>query len=182
MWIRLLPAKWKSDSKEEEGFSLLEVLVTILVITGFVLGALQATVLATLFRVTARDRQEAANWIQQDLELIRFHAYSRLDMPTPSSGFTTSVNNTQACTNRQYGTRLRDYLIAQGFNNTDTVNIDNRIYSISRSYTPVNNTLRIEYRVEYATNHPRYSSSGNNLVSRLTTEVLPNAAINCQQQ
>ncbi|HIK36695.1 MAG: hypothetical protein N3D76_00300 [Geminocystis sp.] len=171
MWIRLLLARLVSEppfANEEEGFSLLEVLVTILVITGFVLGALQASVLATLFRIQARDRQEAANWIQQDLELVRFHAYYGL------------TGNSSHC--GQYGTRLRDHLVAQNFTGNDTVTIENRTYQISRRYDPANNTLRIEYTVQYAPSHPRFGSGGNNIVSRLTTEVLPHAAINnCQQ-
>ncbi|WP_342597619.1 hypothetical protein VKI21_05980 [Cyanobacterium aponinum UTEX 3222] len=184
------------NGKWEEGFSILEVLVTILVITGFVLGSLQATVLATLLRVQAQDKQEATNWVQQDLELIRYQAFI-LD----SSGV-----NTATCTASTYGARLRDNSLDpdidnNGFDAYQGVRINDKWYRVFREYTPVNNILRVNYTVAYSpvvsgvntVTHPRYKSSASynatsttpppstnpNVVTTLSTEVLPNAALSC---
>jgi len=61
---------------------------------GFVLGSLQAVVLATFFRVQAQDKNEALNWVQQDLELIRYQAFSLdIDPDNPESSLTLSRND-----------------------------------------------------------------------------------------
>lgn len=160
----------KNDRKEE-GFSILEVLVTILVITGFILGSLQATLLATFMRVQAQDKQEAANWVQQDLELIRYEAF------TYTEG---------AC--GSYGSNLANEIKAKGYNTNQIVRIQDRTYQVSRQYliNPSSpNILPITYRVRYAQGngtqpaHPRYKSGGDNVVTSLSTEVLPNAALDC---
>lgn len=160
----------------ESGFSLIEVLVTILVISGFLLGALQATVLATLLRVQAQDKQDALNWVQQDLELIRYQAFI-LDNPTIATGLTPS--NTDACTNSTYGTRLRDFIDGT-YATTANVTINQKNYSVARTYTPSGNPLQIAYTVSYASTHPRYKGSTNdNTLTTLSTEELPNAALKC---
>lgn len=183
--------------KEENGFSLIEVLVTILVISGFFLGSLQATVLATLLRVQAQDKQEAANWIQQDLELIRYNAfilnggtavpancgnYGDALLNDPTNGLLQPTSNPRFPTN-------------QG------VQINNKWYRVFRQYTVRNNILGITYTVAYSpvvggfntVAHPRYNSNASytatsdvppavtnpNVVSTLSTEVIPNAALNC---
>ncbi len=70
-------------SHPEEGFSMLEVLVTALVTVGFLLGALQATTLATLLRVQAQRKTEAINLINQEKALIE---YAALNIPAPVNG------------------------------------------------------------------------------------------------
>ncbi|PHV64050.1 type IV pilus modification PilV family protein [Cyanobacterium aponinum] len=163
------------NEKWEEGFSILEVLVTILVITGFVLGSLQATVLATLLRVQAQDKQEATNWLQQDLELIRYQAFI-LDNPTETSGLTPSQAN--ACDNSKYGTRLQDFIDGT-YPNTSDIDINGKSYDVARAYTAPENILQVSYTISYDSTHPRYKSGGDNVVTTLSTEVLPNAALSC---
>lgn len=175
---------------KEEGFSILEVLVTILVITGFILGSLQATVLATFMRVQAQDKQEVTNWVQQDLELIRYQAFT-LDnpnaLPSPFIDPPSPLAKSEAC--GRYGNRLRASIIGQ-YPVSETVDINGRRYRVTRTYNPgdnttFNNILQINYQVEYAASsgaipaHPRYKSGGDNIVTTLSTEVLPDAALEC---
>jgi type II secretory pathway pseudopilin PulG len=179
---------FRGEKQLESGFSILEVLVTILVVSGFLLGSLQATVLATLLRVQAQDKQQAANWVQQDLELIRYEAFV-LDSGTPDP---------TTCTASTYGTRLRD-TINTSYSTNGGVQINNKWYRVFRQYIPSENILQVNYTLAYspATTsipnpaHPRYNSSasytvtgaaptGNaNVVATLSAEVIPNAALSC---
>lgn len=61
-------------SKPEQGFSMVEVLVAILIATIFVTATMQVMALATVFRVRAQEYAEATNWIQEDLENVKEQA------------------------------------------------------------------------------------------------------------
>lgn len=151
---------------KEQGFSLLEVLVTILVISGFLLGSLQATVLATLLRIQAQDKQEAINWIQQDVELMRYQAF-------------TLVSDQANCGN--YGERLEEKLISSGFfPEQNEVLINGKEYRVERLYLQSDNILQINHVVKYDRNHPRHKgTTADNTVTKLSTEELPNVALSC---
>lgn len=60
--------------KQEQGFTLVEVLVAILITVLFVGVAMQAMVIAALFRVNAQEYSEATTWIQEDLEEVKYKA------------------------------------------------------------------------------------------------------------
>jgi type II secretory pathway pseudopilin PulG len=62
--------------RKDEGFTMVEVLVAILLTTLFVGIAMQAVVIAALFKAKAQENTEATNWIQQDLEQVKFDASS----------------------------------------------------------------------------------------------------------
>ncbi len=70
--------------KKEQGFTLVEVLVAILIATIFVTVTMQMMVIATVFKVKAQENAEATNWIQEDLENVRFQA-GNLQFPLRSS-------------------------------------------------------------------------------------------------
>jgi len=72
---QLLLAAIKYKVNPISGFSLLEALVGILVITTFTLTALQAMVIATVFRVKAEQKSGATNWIQERVENAKFEAF-----------------------------------------------------------------------------------------------------------
>lgn len=151
---------------KEQGFSLLEVLVTILVISGFLLGSLQATVLATLLRIQAQDKQEAINWTQQDVELMRYKAF-------------TLVSDQGSCGN--YGERLEEKLISSGFlSEQNEVLINGKEYRVERLYLQSDNILQINHVVKYDRNHPRHKgTTADNTVTKLSTEELPYVALSC---
>ena len=160
----------------------MEILVSIFVLSGFFLGALQASVYATLIRVQAQDKQEMTNWIQQDVEQIRYQAFI-LDNPNPTPegnfGSLPTVSSGDACDISQYGKRLEE-LIDETYLATSTVTIDNKSYDVTRTYTSTDNILQITYNVYYGNTHPRYKGVGaDNTVSGLSTEVLPNASLAC---
>ncbi|WP_144439306.1 hypothetical protein [Geminocystis sp. NIES-3708] len=137
----------------------------------FLLGSLQATVLATLLRVQAQNKQEISNWIQEDLELIKHSAF-------------ILASNSNQCGN--YGDTLKnniDGTTSGKFVSQETISIPNhnpKPYDITREYYASGNTLKITYVVTYSVNHPHYTNSGtNNQIATFLTEVIPNAALNC---
>lgn len=83
----------------DSGFSLLEVLVAILIVTFFTTVAMQMLVISTAFKARAKEYATAAKLIEQDLENIRSLA-NQYEFPTlaavPSAGATTiTLSSTQ---------------------------------------------------------------------------------------
>lgn len=66
--------------KKEQGFTLIEVLIAILIATIFITVAMQMMVIAAVFKVKAQENAEATNWIQEDLENVKYQA-GRLQFP-----------------------------------------------------------------------------------------------------
>lgn len=184
-------------SNSKKGFSLLEVLITILAISFFLLGSLQATILATFLRIQGQDQTEGLNWIKKDLELIRYEAFN-LDKDLNNKDgdlytkYVTQLDppNTSNCDS--YG----DTLITKVNTNHpgganpfgEKITINNKDYGVYREYTTNGNALRINYALVYDVSHPRYNSNdpykypdsdNANIVATISTEVIPNAALNC---
>jgi len=61
----------KNPQKSQQGFTLLEVLVAIIVITAFINVALMGLVTAALFKSKAKAYSNGITWIQADLEAVR---------------------------------------------------------------------------------------------------------------
>lgn len=61
-------------SKKEQGFTLIEVLIAILIATIFITVAMQMMVIAAVFKVKAQEYAEATTWIQEDLENVKYKA------------------------------------------------------------------------------------------------------------
>lgn len=82
--------------QQDQGFTLVEVLAAIVIVTVFVATALQAMVVASLFKARARQYAEATTWIQEELETVKQRAaqvgYASLtnDPPVSASSFTVS--------------------------------------------------------------------------------------------
>lgn len=80
------------------GFSLVEVLISMLMIAAFLTTALQALIAATAIKVKAEEISEATAWMQDDLETIRFEAsqlsYSREKCEAVFSGDLTQLSYT----------------------------------------------------------------------------------------
>jgi prepilin-type N-terminal cleavage/methylation domain-containing protein len=61
-------------SKPEQGFTMVEVLVAILIATIFIIVTMQMMVIAAVFKVRAQEYAEATTWIQKDLENVKYNA------------------------------------------------------------------------------------------------------------
>lgn len=117
--------------QQEQGFSLVEVLVAILIATIFVTVAMQMLAIAAIFKVRAQEYAEATTWIQEDLEQVKYYAanyqYSALKAAASS---TDTVIQVASVDNFQVGDSL---VIGSDTNNT--------IQSINSTTTPPTITL-----------------------------------------
>jgi hypothetical protein len=99
---------------------MLEVLVSMLATTAFVMGTLQAMVINTIFQVRAEREAQATFWIQEDMEKIKAIAeMSPFDDPLNAAGLPGFAGNpVDPCWDgtgergfdKGYGGQLRDYL------------------------------------------------------------------------
>lgn len=118
--------------KQEQGFTLVEVLVAILIATIFIAVAMQMMTIAAVFKVRAQEYAEATTWIQEDLEYLKYQAssyqYTSLTANSvstttpPSSSITVaSVNDLAVNDTLQVGSASGTYTISSITNNTLTI-------------------------------------------------------------
>lgn len=117
--------------RKNQGFTLIEALVAILVITTFTLTALQAMAIAAIFRVKAEQKSGATNWIQEQVEQAKFLGFSMNRNGDDSDTSTlpdTNPDNT-LCTatssSNGYGNSLRNFILGNPFNNKSSYTIKN---------------------------------------------------------
>lgn len=134
-------------SQQEEGFTLIEVLVAILITTLFIAVSMQAMVFAAIFKTRAQEFTQATTWIQEDLEDVKYQASQYPEDPAKCN--VNSVNN-------GYADGFRDSL-PQGPTNGTYSNSSsktfrtNKLFVNRRTTTPVDtspyNLLQISYDV-----------------------------------
>lgn len=115
----------------EQGFTLVEVLVAILITTLFVGVAMQTMVFAAIFKAKAQEYTEATTWIQEDLEQnVKYQADS---LQFPQTTLTTDAAK---------GASLITVASGSIFANNDTfrIGLDPNNYTIS---SVIGNTLSI---------------------------------------
>jgi prepilin-type N-terminal cleavage/methylation domain-containing protein len=167
--------------KNNQGFTLLEVLVSILITTSFVLVAMQAMALAAYVRILAKEQSDATLLIQEDLENIRNLAKS---LPGSESLCTASTQTTGLADS------LRDTILSSEgdttssttststtTSNTKILSATNKQYKLQRSITFTNeapfNILQLNYQVIDEEPNP------DRTVTEIYTEVIPDAALQC---
>lgn len=154
--------------EQQQGFTLIEVLVAILVITGFIGVVMQVMVSAIAFQVVARQRSEITNWIQEDLEAVRYQASivpqdnTKCNPPNSANGYAASLQTIVGGANPTLPTRV----------------FYNRTFQMTRqaAYTTSSNPnkiLNLDYTVI-----PVDTSSDFTPIS-LRAEVVPDAALKC---
>ncbi|GBF78949.1 type IV pilus modification PilV family protein [Aphanothece sacrum] len=126
VWLFLL----KKSAKKNEGFSLFEVLVSILVTSAFIMGTLQAMAINAILQVKAERESQANFWVQEDVEMVQAVAsnatLSNLGvtksicylMPTTANAtnkfggkLITALNNTTYSTSFTDGISLQTYKV-----------------------------------------------------------------------
>lgn len=146
--------KFKTRSQEQEqGFTLVEVLVAILITTVFVATAMQAVVIAAIFKARAKQFTEATNWIQQDLERVRQQAsivgYTTLSAAPTSTGSSSSlpVSSTtgfSASDKVQISTISNIiYTVGPIPGNTNTITVTPALTAAQLSATPVSTPVSV---------------------------------------
>ena len=153
----------------ERGFSMIEAVVAMMLVTIFINISLQLLLAATAVRVIAREKAEATTWIEADLETVKFRASQYSD-----SSKCNAINS-----NAGYAIGFRDAIPAT--NGLDaptdltlnkTINANNFILTRTANprTIPPYDVLEIRYRV---------TSEFGLKIATLYTEVIPNAALNC---
>ena len=118
--------------KQEQGFTIAEVLVSILIITLFIAIAMQMMVVAAVFKAHAKQSSEAINWIQQDMENVKYQA-AKLKSTTLVAAAATGDNVLKV--SWVDGFQVGDTLIV------GTDNTSNTISSINSTASPPTLTL-----------------------------------------
>jgi len=194
---QLLLVAIKCKANPNSGFSLLEALIGILVITTFTLVALQALVIAATFRVKAEQKSGATNWIQERVEEAKFEAFQLDEGPSgddPDTGLCDASSASDG-----YGNALQGQL-SSGTGGSVTIDSEN--------WTTINNNedagrgkipgktiwllrnatakdeepyqvLELEYRAVFDDGSGNPSTDDSDIVSELYTEVIPDEAFAC---
>jgi prepilin-type N-terminal cleavage/methylation domain-containing protein len=156
---RFLP---KSIKNHHRGFSMTEVLVSILVLSLFTLSATSLMVYAAQNRVSARSDGKVTDQLQFLTENLR-------DQATTLAASTSACNATAVANG--YGQLLANSMPA----NTASVPLNGRVYTVTRTLTPVNLAPFDRLQVTYTfTAQVRTSDT-----ITMTTEIIPNVAFEC---
>jgi prepilin-type N-terminal cleavage/methylation domain-containing protein len=125
MMFKVLKPK---SPQQERGFTLVEVLVAILIATIFTLAAMQALVVAAVFKVRAQQFAKATAWIQEELETVKDEAakfkYTSLAAATAagaSSINVATVNGFAVNDTLRVGSDPGSYIISNISGNTLTI-------------------------------------------------------------
>ncbi len=159
--------------KTNQGFSLVEVMVGMLLLFGFVAAAMQTLVASAAIKVKAQERSEATAWIQQDIEMIRYQA-SQLPANTALCGATSATAG--------YADALRDVIAGASASTTNTTAtsktsaLGNRPYTVNRTINLKNASPYVVMEVSY--NVPSPSNASQSL-SQMYAEVIPDKAFQC---
>ncbi len=157
-----------------QGFSLVEVLVGMLVAAIFVSLSMQAIVTAAAFRALANQYDEAYNWIQDDLEKVIYRAsqYELTAYP-----YSSKCNATVASDGFAAGF-MNDTTTGLGGAVTmvDTKNFGGKSYSLSRSADYVSSSspyklLKLTYTI--------IPTGGGSPIKTINSEVFLQAALKC---
>ncbi|MFN5514318.1 MAG: hypothetical protein ACK5CA_06115 [Cyanobacteriota bacterium] len=144
--------------RRRQGFSMLEVLVALFAAFFFLMGTMNAMVVAAVMQVKAERQAQGLYWIQQDLEAVRAAAAT-------FSGTCGSM-----------GSGLDSSL---GTISPATKTLVSKSYVIERTETASGNVLQLSYRVGENNGSNAIATTTNAVVATLYTEVLPNAALSC---
>ena len=170
---------YTKKNKSDEGFTLLEVLIAMLIATFFVIGSMQALVLATALRVKAQENQRANQLIQEDIEVIRFLAeeFPPNNSLCSATGYTggyaeslwTQVTSNSTPTKQLLDGKGKTYGLSRTLDRDSSNNITStaKILKINFSVSPLDSS-----------GNPEKDGSGNDIVIATDhIEVIPDAAI-----
>lgn len=156
--------------ERSQGFTLIEVLVSIILLTTFMSVTMATLVTASLVKLRANGLTTVTNWIEEDLEEVRLQA-----------SLISYTSNTSRCnatsTDTGFADALKDVLdggqvpVARGGRQT----VGSKTYTLTRQSNIVATApfevLRLTYTVT--------DSGSNSTFTTTYTEVVPNAAFEC---
>lgn len=185
-----------------QGFTMAEVLIAILITTLFVEVAMQAMVINAIFKVKAEREAQANFWIQEDLEQVRAEATkeaAQLGATSSDTNYCTATKTANGTTTTGYqnghAKALSTYLDKTGDTLTLPADTNRKIVSkefdLIRNYDETTNNnaapyavLKINYKVEDVEIKILNESSSNNekkdpVIATFYAEVMPSEAFKC---
>lgn len=189
-------ARSQLHPRQDLGLSLVEVLMGVVISLIFMGTVMQVVMISSVLQATSQERREALNWIQADLETLKFKA-NRLNWDPVANCYKDPLATCQdqaACratsSANGFATLLKSRLTYLDPNLEDDTTLDpndpdnhdlrqspssQRTYALTRITTPTNvapfNVLDVEYAVT--------PTAGGAAIARLHTAVLPDAALVC---
>ena len=164
----------------EQGFTLFEVLIGILIASAFVAVAMQALVIATMFRVKAQEKEIASQLIQQDKEAVEYAASTygivSTDYQTSSKCLATTYANgyAKAVFSNLFPKPENTHLLAG--NQGKELAIE-RIEQSASSVAPYK-ILRVKYIVSES-KYTTVAEKEANAIAIDYLEVIPDVALRC---
>lgn len=174
----VLPQSLKLHQHRSQGFTLIEVMVSIILLTAFLSIGMTALATASLVKARANATTFAGNWIEEDLEQVR--AQANLVTYTSSRCNPSGTNLGFAYALQQ---NLNSVAVARG--GTYTMPGTDRTYTLDRTVT-VSSTapyevLQLVYTVQASQSSSTPALNSNSTVTTMYTEVIPNAAFQCSR-
>ena len=179
----------------DQGFTMFEVLVSVLVASAFVTISMEALVIATMFRVKAQEKEIASQLIQQDVEAVKFAAHNFDETTDPndpnfdpnSLSFNVDAKCSAPSYDQGYAKEVYDNLPPEPNDVKLLVNAGKefrleRLPQTAISTAP-HKVLRIKYRVSELKNgqfvYTNETDRDKKAVAKDYIEVIPNVALQC---
>ena len=169
----------------DQGFTMFEVLVSVLVASAFVTASMQALVLATMFRVKAQEKEIASQLIQQDAEAVKLVA-NQFDQNGDLS-FNVDSKCLASIYDDGYAKAVYGSLPSIPDKKSLLIN-SGKEFKLERlpqtaSSTAPHKVLRIKYRVSEWKNgafvYTNEADRDDNAVAKDYIEIIPNVALQC---
>jgi prepilin-type N-terminal cleavage/methylation domain-containing protein len=165
----------------QQGFSLLEVMVAILMMTGFLLSSLQLMVYAALLRVEGKEESEAIMWIREDSDYIRYLG-SQLSCAAPGGSYGQPLLAAIVANDSTITSDTQTSAQPKSLSNSSS----GRQYTLKRIQSNTGddpNVVKLTYGVDYngdgKTCDPSNNSTWDNCVVTNHVEIIPDVVFNC---
>ncbi|MGK7937290.1 MAG: hypothetical protein AB4206_16105 [Xenococcaceae cyanobacterium] len=172
----------QKQSQSDSGFSLMEVLVAALITFFFVIGSMQALVLATAMRVKAQEKQRASQLIQEYIEQIQFEAE---DLATNHRLCSADAYDTDSSTDSTASPPVVDSYAQSLAVNLPSIPSDKQLlngagktYRLTPTVDTSNSTAKI-LKISLDVKEFDGSDTVGNAIAEDYIEVIPNAAFEC---
>lgn len=166
--------KFKHNKPLDQGFTTLEILISIIIALAFISVAMQSFVLAMGMKVQAQEKQRANQLIQEDLERNNVLASNialnnnRCNPVDYDSGYAKQLRDVVQPTGSTNRT-VKLLKTANGSEAGETLTLYRTFFGAARSTTP-HQILKINYQVK---------DSDNNVIAQRYVEVIPDVALRC---
>jgi prepilin-type N-terminal cleavage/methylation domain-containing protein len=175
---QLLKLTNQLSANQSQGFTLLEVLVSIILLTAFMSVTMATLATATLVKVRSNGLTVATNWIEEDLEAVRSQAAVLAADPTKCNATSSSSGFSQALADQ-----LQRALPDVNTTRDGTQRTPDDVPEVASNYTLTRQasiTATAPFEVLQLTYTVTDSENRSN-VTTMYTEVIPNAAFQCQR-